>query len=117
MGSFKLGRMTMRSLFGKPATTMYPFVKPVYPENLKGHIDIDIDSCIFCGNCSKKCPSQAITVDKAEKSWDIDPFRCVQCRSCIAVCPKKCLSMKNTYTTPATAKSTRKVVQTGASSE
>lgn len=117
MGSFKLGHMTMRSLFVKPITGMYPFVKPVYPENLKGHIEIDIDSCIFCGNCAKKCPALAITVDKAEKSWELNPFSCVQCRSCVVVCPKKCLTMVNTYTTPATEKSTRKVVQAAAPSE
>jgi ech hydrogenase subunit F len=105
MGSFKLGKMTMRSLLGKPATAMYPVVLPSYSERTKGHIAIDIDDCIFCGTCEKKCPAVAIKVDRPGKSWTLDPFACVQCGSCVIVCPKKCLHMVNTYTAPATAKS------------
>jgi ech hydrogenase subunit F len=116
MGSFKLGRMTMKSLLGKPATAMYPVVLPTYFDTTKGHIDIDIDACIFCGNCAKKCPAVAIRVDRATKTWEIDPFACVQCGSCVVVCPKKCLKMVNTYTAPATHKTTRSYTQVEAAS-
>ncbi|NTW28199.1 MAG: 4Fe-4S dicluster domain-containing protein [Coriobacteriia bacterium] len=116
MGSFKLGRMTMRSLLGKPATAMYPVVPPVYFERTKGHVENDIETCILCSICEKKCPSQAIVVDKPAKSWTIDPFRCVQCNACVIACPKQCLTMVNTYTAPATSKSTLTVTKAEAAS-
>lgn len=104
MGAFKLGKMTMRSLFGKPACAMYP-VKTREPyARTKGHIEVDIETCILCGICEKKCPCEAIVVNKAERTWAIDVFRCVQCRSCVLACPKSCLTMETTYPAPATAK-------------
>ena len=102
MGFFKLGHMTLSSLFSKPATTMYPAVAPTYFEKTKGHIEIDLEACNLCGLCSKRCPSDAIEVDRDGSTWTIDPFRCVQCRACVEACNRGCLTMVNTYTPPAT---------------
>lgn len=104
MGSFKLGKMTMRSLFHKPATVKYPYEKRdlerMFPD-LRGHVQCDIDMCILCGICSRACPVGAIAVDRKGGTWEIDPYRCVQCASCVRECPKKCLSM-STECAPAT---------------
>lgn len=104
MGSFKLGKMTMRSLFHKPATVKYPYEKRdlerMFPD-LRGHVQCDIDTCILCGICSRTCPVGAIAVDRKGGTWEIDPYRCVQCASCVHECPKKCLSM-STECAPAT---------------
>lgn len=102
MGSFKLGGMTLKSLFSKPETIMYPLQERYRPEGLKGHIVLDAVSCILCGACQRACPSHAITVDKAGNSWSINRFLCVQCRACIDPCAKDSLSMADTYTPPAT---------------
>ena len=53
----------------------------------------------------KKCPSQAILLEKEAKTWQIDRFRCVVCNSCVDTCPAKCLSMDTQYTAPAVTKS------------
>ncbi|MEG2016288.1 MAG: 4Fe-4S binding protein [Oscillospiraceae bacterium] len=92
-------------MFSKPATKMYPFVVPEYPKATRGSIDIDIDNCIFCGLCSRKCPSGAIVVNRSEKVWEIDRFGCVVCSYCVDCCPKKCLSVNNQYTEPSSKKS------------
>lgn len=104
MGSFKLGGMTTRSLFKKSECQMYPVNVREPFERTKGHVSNDIETCILCGICEKKCPCEAIVVNKAEKTWAIDVFRCVQCRSCVLACPKSCLTMETTYPAPATAK-------------
>ncbi|MBQ4544248.1 MAG: 4Fe-4S binding protein [Oscillospiraceae bacterium] len=51
------------------------------------------DSCVYCTLCAKKCPVEAITVDRANKTWSIDREKCTQCGICIEACPKKSLSM------------------------
>ena len=103
MGSFKLGGMTLRSLFSKPETILYPVVQKPSPAGLKGHIENDMAVCILCGICVKTCPAGALTVDKQAGTWAIDRFRCVQCAACTRACPKACLAMEPTYRKPATA--------------
>ena len=102
MGSFKLGKMTLGGLFKKPETLMYPVETKTPPAGLKGHVVNDVDRCILCGICQKRCPCAAIVVDKPARTWTIDRFRCVQCGSCVRECPKDCLTMEPTYTPPAT---------------
>ena len=100
MGSFKLGKMTLRSLFSKPATVRYPYEKRdlenLFP-HLRGHIENDIDACILCGMCQRVCPADAITVDRKAGNWTINPYSCVQCGNCTHECPKNCLTM-NVFT-------------------
>lgn len=105
MGSFKLGKMTLRSLFSKPATVRYPYEKRelenLFPA-LRGHVVNDLDACILCGMCQRVCPAGAITVDRKAGDWSIDPYSCIQCANCVHECPKKCLSMNVHTTEPAT---------------
>ncbi|MFR8299448.1 MAG: 4Fe-4S binding protein [Gordonibacter urolithinfaciens] len=60
MGSFKLGKMTLKSLFGKPETIQYPAEQKTPPPGLKGHVTNNVDACILCGICMKRCPCDAI---------------------------------------------------------
>lgn len=109
---FEMLSSIFKNLGSKPATRTYPFEKREPFKNSRGQISgIDIDACIFCGICSKKCPADAITVNKAEKSWEIDQFRCVICGVCTEVCPKKCILMESSHKTSATKKETHKQVQ------
>ncbi len=105
MGSFKLGKMTLGSIFKKPETIQYPVQTRFVPEGLKGNVLNDIDVCILCGICSKRCPTGAIEVSKPDSTWSIDRFRRAQCGSCIRECPKSCLSMDPHWPACATTKS------------
>lgn len=97
-------KTALHNLFSKPATEQYPQVPRTYTERTRGHVENDIESCIFCGLCSRKCPTGAITVNRAEKTWSIHRMSCIQCRSCVESCPKKCLSMGQSYTEPGSLK-------------
>lgn len=105
MGSFKLGKMTLKSLVGKPETIQYPVQQKTPPPDLKGHITNDVDTCILCAICMKRCPCDAIVVERPNRTWAINRFRCVQCGTCVRECPKHCLNMEPTYAPPATKKS------------
>lgn len=94
----------LKNLFSKPATVNYPQVQPNYPEQSRGHIEINIDDCIMCGLCSRKCMSGAITVDRNTKTWSIERMGCVQCGACVNACPKKCLNMAVGYSAVSTEK-------------
>lgn len=103
MGSFKLGGMTLRGLFKKPETIQYPAETKPAPAGLKGHICIDVDKCILCSLCAKRCPCNAIQVDKKGRTWSINRFQCVQCGSCARECPKQSLTMDPHYAPASTS--------------
>jgi ech hydrogenase subunit F len=97
--------VVLKNFFSKPATRNYPFVKRVPYDKQKGHIGIDIDACVFCGMCARKCPVSAIKVDRAQRTWSIDRFTCIMCGACSESCPKKCLNIASECTAPANVKS------------
>ena len=106
---YTLSGMSLKNLFSKPATRRYPFEPQVYTEMMRGHIDIDMDVCILCSICQKRCPATAIVVDKPGGTWELNPFACVQCGACVRACPKKCLFMRPDYS-PVAAKMSNVVV-------
>lgn len=97
----KFKNTVLRNLFSKPATLKYPLEEREYPQRSRGHVSIDIEECIFCGMCARKCPSLAIEVDRKNSTWKINRMSCVQCANCVNHCPKACLQMKPGYTKPA----------------
>jgi formate hydrogenlyase subunit 6/NADH:ubiquinone oxidoreductase subunit I len=102
----------IKNLGSKPATRMYPHEKRETFKNSRGQISgIEIDKCIFCGICARKCPSDALSVNKAEKSWEIDPFKCIICGVCNEVCPKKCITMSEQHKTSSYKKHKNKFIQ------
>lgn len=100
MGTFKIAKTVLKSMFNKPATLMYPVVEREWQERTRGSIGIDVDACILCGICSKKCPTSAIEVDRKGRTWEIQRMQCIQCGACVEACPKDCLIMDPKYTTP-----------------
>jgi len=100
MSLFQMAETVLKSLFGKPATLMYPFKPAKKFKSTRGHVVNDISRCIYCGSCQRKCPCVAICVDNKARTWEIDRFRCIACNSCVEACPVKCLRMDNDYMPP-----------------
>ena len=88
MSVLGMSRTIMRNLFTGPATRRYPtrVKEPHRTERSRGRIEIDIEACIFCGACAKRCPTDALIVLKADKEWNIDRLRCCTCNACVEVC-------------------------------
>jgi len=81
------------SLVKKPSTYAYPNAPmPKFPQ-VRGCVDIDIDTCILCNICARRCPADAITVSKERRELKLSRFQCIVCAACVDVCPKKCIQM------------------------
>jgi len=104
MAFFEMTKTAIKTLLHRPATIRYPFQPAKKTPISRGHVVIDPSKCISCGTCQRKCPSQAILLNKELKTWQIDRFRCIVCNSCVETCPAKCLEMDTQYTAPVTAK-------------
>ena len=114
MGYLSFAGTILGGLFKKPVTTQYPLKPAVLPEELRGRVLIDIQKCISCGMCMRKCPAGAIVVDRGAKSWTINRFACVQCATCVDNCPVKCLRMEPQYAAPGTVKKAETFVKQAA---
>ena len=106
MAILSFGRTLVSNLFKKPVTEGYPFEPREYTPRTRGHIVFDGDNCILCNICGRKCPSNAIRIDKTERMFIIERMRCVQCSACVDSCPKGCLSLDGHYITPSIQKVT-----------
>ncbi len=80
-----------RSLFKKPVTELYPFVKKGAPERLRGKLIFDAAKCTGCRICVRDCPANAIelhVIDKATKRFVLmfHSDRCTFCAQCVFSC-------------------------------
>jgi NADH:ubiquinone oxidoreductase subunit F (NADH-binding)/(2Fe-2S) ferredoxin/Pyruvate/2-oxoacid:ferredoxin oxidoreductase delta subunit len=55
------------------------------------HFEVDVDKCIKCGICFKRCPAGAVRWEKKEPA-SIMKDKCVKCLSCITNCPADAIS-------------------------
>jgi ech hydrogenase subunit F len=87
--------LIMKNLITKPPTRLYPTIRREPFERTRGRIYFENKDCIYCGICMRKCPADAIKVDRAKQTWELEPFRCIICGECVVSCPKKTIHMTN----------------------
>lgn len=90
-------KSTLKNLFSRPVTVLYPYQKADIPDTNRGRVVWEMQKCIWCRLCEKNCPTMAITTDKTHKSQSVVRARCIACRTCVDVCPTNTISMEPKY--------------------
>ena len=65
-----------------------------FRKKIAGKVTLKPADCVYCGLCARNCPENAITVDRASRTWTLKEEECVKCGRCIEKCPKKALSFE-----------------------
>ncbi|MDR0983816.1 MAG: 4Fe-4S binding protein [Ruminococcus sp.] len=90
MSLMSMTKTNLKSLFRGPYT-----VKEFKSfENTRHNPTADLDVCVYCGICAKRCPTDAISVSRSDQTWKLSELKCIRCGYCTESCPKKCMSMK-----------------------
>jgi NADH-quinone oxidoreductase subunit I len=102
--------VTLRNLFRKPVTQMYPEQPRPYPDRFRGVLalvyekETGEEACIGCRLCEYICPPQVIKVEmlKAEKrnfakTFTLELYACEFCELCVQVCPTDAIIMMKSF--------------------
>ena len=100
MGYFQMSKLALKWALKKPPTSRYPFEARKVIAGSRGRLVFTKDNCVYCNVCAKKCPTSALHVNRAEKSFAIERLRCITCGSCVEICPKKSLELSSGHGTP-----------------
>ena len=109
----------LTQMFKKPATNQFPLrhaPKSVHglvaavqagkaklnppvpvPDDFRGKIQYNRETCIGCRLCINVCPAHAIEFLPGEKKVRFFVAQCIECSQCVDVCPKKCISMSKEF--------------------
>jgi NADH-quinone oxidoreductase subunit I len=102
--------ITLRELFRRPVTVLYPEEKPAFPRGsrsvpvLKTNEETGLLNCTSCGLCERSCPPSCIHIVQAvdpetgkKKPWPasftLDLSHCMVCNLCVEACPFDALEM------------------------
>jgi len=101
---------TLKNMFRRSVTVLYPSDKIVVPETSRGMIVLKIDPdshellCNGCGECGKICPTKVLEIssfknrDKQQApTFRLDLSNCVFCGLCVEVCPYSAIEMTYKY--------------------
>ena len=91
---------SLKNLFSKPATRLYPYEEADIQRDCRGRIEYDMSKCIWCMMCSRRCPVFAIESDKAAQTHKVFRMRCIACGACVEACPTDAISMRQHYQEP-----------------
>jgi formate hydrogenlyase subunit 6/NADH:ubiquinone oxidoreductase subunit I len=90
----------INNLTRRPRTRLYPLEIRQLPVGVRGHIEFNMEKCIFCTLCEKRCPADAIKVDRKGKILTFEPLRCIVCEACIEGCAKDAITLYEQWRSP-----------------
>lgn len=87
-------QITLRNVYTKSVTRLYPEEIMELPDRFRGQQHLDKDKCVGCGICAQMCPNDVIEVVKSGKWYpQFDNGHCMFCGLCVEICPNGALSM------------------------
>ncbi len=109
--------ITLKHFFKKKVTVSYPEQKRPFSPVWRGLQILNRDEegrerCTACGLCAVACPSEAITMEAAERKpdeehlyreekyaarYEINMLRCIFCGLCEEACPKDAVYLSETF--------------------
>jgi NADH-quinone oxidoreductase subunit I len=112
--------ITLRHMFQKKVTIMYPEQKLQLPERERNRLYVNIDDCIGCDQCAKACPVSCIDIETIKAvpgdivgktgttsqgkkkalfvpKFTIDFAKCCYCQLCVFPCPTECIYMTDVF--------------------
>jgi NAD(P)H-quinone oxidoreductase subunit I len=100
--------VTIKHLFRKPVTVLYPEERLNPARRIRGHELIwNSAKCTVCTTCAKTCPQGAIhletRIDPANPNkftvtrFEVDTGYCISCGLCVESCPYNALFMGYTF--------------------
>ncbi len=104
MAYFSMSLLALKWAVSKPVTSRYPFEPRQAIPRSRGRLVFAKENCVFCTVCAKKCPTGALRVNRAQKSWAIDRLMCINCGYCVEACPKHSLELTTEHAAPAVTK-------------
>lgn len=89
--------------FKIPNNKSISFLRGKVPKNLEVYINkklagkpvINYKKCVKCGECSRVCPPQVISMDSGFPNIDLQ--NCIRCFCCHELCPKKAVDLKRPF--------------------
>ena len=81
MKSFVMTKTVMKNLLEGPATLMYPKKQRIFVPMSRGKVEVNINECIFCGMCDRRCPTDAIVGHEGSKGMADRPPQVLHLRS------------------------------------
>jgi ech hydrogenase subunit F len=103
MFSIKMKWLTLKGLLKGPDTRRYPTVVREPFEGTRGSLVFVTEKCTVCTLCEKKCPTNAIKVDRKARVWTLDRYLCILCGECVDCCAKSALRMDKHHFAPVMA--------------
>ncbi len=94
----------LKNFFGGPATRLYPVEVREPFEHARGQVSFNEDKCTLCGTCVRRCPAEAISMDKEKNELTFYPARCIVCEVCVDICPRKAIDLIYKWRSPFYAK-------------
>ena len=83
----------LKKIIQYPRVTLgYP-AEPLNTEYITGRPCIDTKLCTMCGECVRRCPTQAIVEAEQESKLAIKLEKCIFCSLCEDVCPTGAMTM------------------------
>ena len=96
---------SIKNLFRKPVTQLYPYEKYEPFDGYRGKISWEKGKCTFCMKCERACTSGAIKIliySGETKEWVWNPIQCIYCGECVRSCPFGALIQEKYYASPIT---------------